>query len=417
MKPGYKQTELGEIPIDWGVDALGKHASFRTGPFGSALHKSDYIKDGVPVINPMHIVDGEILPTSAMTVTENAANALAEFRLQEGEIIIGRRGDMGRCAVVQRHQAGWLCGTGSMIIRCSDFDPNFLQRVLSSDVAISAIVNGSVGTTMVNLNQGSLSRLKVQYPPISEQSSIANALADVDALLAVQDALIAKKRAIKQGAMRALLTGKRRLPGFSGDWGAVRLGELGLIYGGLAGKSKRDFAQGSAQYVPFVSVVANVVVDINALENVDVSFGESQNLVLKGDLLFNGSSETPEEVALCALVADDVENLYLNSFCFGFRLKERDRAHGLFLSYYMRSQVGRDLVKSLAQGSTRYNISKSAFLDSLLMLPGAKEQVAIANVLSDMDAEIAALQQQRDKTAQLKQGMMQQLLTGRIRLI
>ena len=259
--------------------------------------------------------------------------------------------------------------------------------------------------------------MRFPLPGKKEQYAITAALRDLDALLVAHDALIAKKRAIKQGALQMLLSGKRRLPGFIGGWDEIRLGDLGWIYGGLSGKSKQDFGQGAAHYVPFVNVVANVVVDISALDKVDVCFGESQNLVLRGDLLFNGSSETPEEVALCALVADDVESLYLNSFCFGFRFKERGRAHGLFLSYYMRSQVGRDLIKSLAQGSTRYNLSKSALLDSLLMLPRVEEQAAIADVLSNMDAEIATLEAQCAKTAQLKQGMMQQLLTGRIRLI
>ena len=96
VKLGYKQTEIGVIPSDWNVSRLGECAKFRTGPFGSALHKSDYTDDGVPVINPMHIVDGKIEPSRTMTITERAANNLSDFRLKEGEIVIGRRGDMGR---------------------------------------------------------------------------------------------------------------------------------------------------------------------------------------------------------------------------------------------------------------------------------------------------------------------------------
>ena len=100
LKPGYKQTEVGVIPDDWRVEPFGNHATFRTGPFGSALHKSDYIKNGVPVINPMHINDGSIVPSEAMAVSEKTADSLSEFKLKSGEIVIGRRGGMGRCAVV-----------------------------------------------------------------------------------------------------------------------------------------------------------------------------------------------------------------------------------------------------------------------------------------------------------------------------
>src|SRR5687767_7049059 len=117
LRPGYKQTEVGVIPEDWEVAKLGKHATVGTGPSGSARHKSDYVYGGVPIINPMQIVDGKLVPTPRMTITEAAAERLSEFRLCAGEVVIGRRGDMGRCAVIEPSANGWLCGTGSMIVR------------------------------------------------------------------------------------------------------------------------------------------------------------------------------------------------------------------------------------------------------------------------------------------------------------
>ena len=237
MRTGYKQSEVGVIPTDWEVAPLGRHATFRTGPFGSALHKSDYTNDGIPIVNPMHIVDGKIEPTRTMTITEHAAKNLSEFRMNPGEIVIGRRGDMGRCAVVQERQLGWLCGTGSMIIRPLNTDANFLQRVLSSPRAISAIEESSVGTTMVNLNQGTLAALKVQFPPIAEQRAIAEVLGDVDALLGGLERLLAKKRDLKQAALQQLLTGQTRLPGFSGAWEVKRLRDVLTV---CHGKSQRD---------------------------------------------------------------------------------------------------------------------------------------------------------------------------------
>lgn len=234
VMPGYKQTDLGIIPHDWEVKSLGDCASFRTGPFGSALHKSDYIEDGVPVVNPMHINDGRIEPTRAMSITDGAAKALSDFRLKAGEVVIGRRGDMGRCAVVKPEHEGWLCGTGSMIIRGRGMDERFLQRVLSSPRAIASIEEASVGSTMVNLNQGTLARLKVQFPPAPEQRAIAGALSDADALLAGLDRLIAKKRDLKQAAMQRLLTGQTRLPGFQGEWAIKSLGELCSLKSGQA---------------------------------------------------------------------------------------------------------------------------------------------------------------------------------------
>ena len=109
--------------------------------------------------------------------------------------------------------------------------------------------------------------------------------------------------------------------------------------------------------------------------------------------------------------------MFLNSFCFGFRFRGDADADGLFLAYYLRSEAGREIVKSLAQGSTRYNLSKTALLRAPFRLPPFPEQSAIAAVLSDMDAELSALKARRDKTRDIKQAMMQELLTGRIRLV
>lgn len=236
-------------------------------------------------------------------------------------------------------------------------------------------------------------------------------------MLAKLERLIAKKRDLKQAAMQQLLTSQIRLPGFHGEWEMKRLGTLGSAYGGLTSKTKSDFGDGSGQYITFLNVITNVVIDLNAFERVRVFPTECQNRVIRGDLLFNGSSETPDEVAMCSLMDDDIPDLFLNSFCFGFRLRDGTQADGLFLAYYMRSREGRELMKSLAQGSTRYNLSKGALLDASICLPAVPEQSAIAAVLSDMDAELTALHAQRDKTHALKQAMMQELLTGKTRLV
>ncbi|ANO53043.1 hypothetical protein BA177_06045 [Woeseia oceani] len=276
----------------------------------------------------------------------------------------------------------------------------------------------ATGTTSVAaIYTRDLLKLHILVPPLPEQRAIATVLSDVDALLDGLDRLIAKKRDLKQAAMQQLITGETRLPGFEEAWEVKRLAELGVTYGGLTGKTKADFGVGSAYYVTFLNVMTNVVIDCSTFDRVKVAQSELQNRIKCGDLLFNGSSETPEEVAMCALMDVDIPNLYLNSFCFGFRFYEGTQANGLFMAYYIRSYEGREIMKSLAQGSTRYNLSKSALLKATLHLPSLPEQTAIATVLSDMDAEIAALEQRRNKTRDIKQAMMQELLTGKTRLI
>jgi len=271
---------------------------------------------------------------------------------------------------------------------------------------------------MINLNQRTLENLAITLPPtVAEQESIAEALDDADALIESLEQLLSKKRHIKNGAMQELLSGRKRLPGFENEWRVRSLGELGKTFGGLASKRKEDFGIGCAHYVTFINVITNVVIDPARFERVNVNQDEVQNRVTKGDLFFNGSSETPDELGMCAFLGEDVSETFLNSFCFGFRLNEFASADGLFLAYLFRSHVGRDLLRPLAQGAIRYNLSKAALLNIELALPSVEEQMAVVAVLADMDAELQALEAKLTKARQIKQGMMQELLTGRIRLV
>jgi type I restriction enzyme S subunit len=394
LKQGYKQSEVGVIPVEWEVKALGDCAKFRTGPFGSALHKSDYTEDGVPVVNPMHIIDGQIKPTRTMTITEKAAKGLSDFRLNAGEIIIGRRGEMGRCAVVLQHQTGWLCGTGSMIVRCGEIaDANFLQRLLSSPPAIAAIEDTSVGTTMINLNQGTLGGLILQIPPLPEQRAIAEALSDVDGLLGGLDRLIAKKRDLKQAAMQQLLTGQTRLPGFHGEWEAAAFAKIVRHHAGNSTLIKGKLAQSPAAglFPGFSASGQDVWCDRYEHE------GDAIIVSAVGSRCGKAFATTGR---WCAIANTHVvwpnENKVDKRFL-GLYINDED--------FWLKSGSGQPFV-----------LFKQTFARPVL-LPPLPEQTAIAAVLSDMDAELAALEERREKTRQLKQGMMQELLTGRTRLV
>lgn len=166
-----------------------------------------------------------------------------------------------------------------------------------------------------------------------------------------------------------------------------------------------------------MNVMNNTIIEINSLRYVRIKASESQNRVNTGDLLFNTSSETPEEVGMCSVLLGEIDELYLNSFCFGFRIYNQNLFEPLYLTYFFRSNEGRKLFFSLAQGATRYNLSKNLFYNIEFKHPSIQEQKAIAQVLSDMDAEIEALEEKLEKYKTIKQGMMQELLTGRIRLI
>lgn len=296
------------------------------------------------------------------------------------------------------------------------FVPEYCKYCFSTEAVRNAIITGCTYTTRALTNGKQLSAIEISVPPKPEQEAIATALTDIDTLIANLEKMIAKKKAIKQGAMQELLSGSRRLNGFGTTWKSHRVGDLGIFYSGLSGKSKADFGSGTARYITFMNVLANAIIDVRKLESVRVMECETQNAVAKDDLFFNTSSETPEEVGMCAVLTEHLENTYLNSFCFGFRITNAEM-YPLFLSYFFNSQEGRKIMSVLAQGATRYNLSKTYFSDTIITVPEKNEQIAIASILSDMEDEIEQLHTKLAKYQFIKSGMMSELLTGRIRLI
>lgn len=195
------------------------------------------------------------------------------------------------------------------------------------------------------------------------------------------------------------------------------LGSLGVTYSGLSGKSGSDFGHGSGRYVTFTEIMSSPWLAGASLERVNVEPGERQNEVQYRDVLFNGSSEVPEEVALAAVVDFDVpKGVYLNSFCFGYRVQQTGVIDPGYISYFFRSPAGRALVLGLAQGATRYNISKTKLLDAELDIPSISEQKFVVGVLSHVDELVSSILDLLTKKRAIKQGMMQELLTGRTRL-
>ena len=202
---------------------------------------------------------------------------------------------------------------------------------------------------------------------------------------------------------------KIRIRGFNGEWEKVIVGNLGTTYSGLSGKSKEDFGVGDAKFVTFLNVLCNAKIDTSVLEAVNVTEGEHQNEVKKGDLLFNTSSETPDEVGMCAVMDEELDNVYLNSFCFGFRVTNQN-INSTFIAYLMRSHVGRRIMSILAQGATRYNLSKNNFCNAELVLPQSKdEQQQIADYFTNLDKRIAIQSQQLEKLKQVKAASLQSM--------
>ena len=417
----FQVSEVGLIPLDWEVIALATRAAIQS---GIAKNTNATLRDpiSVPYLRVANVQDG-YLDLGEVSTIDIERTDLRRYAVLPGDVLMNEGGDLdklGRGAIWNGQIRSCVHQNHVFVVRCGQgLIPEYLNAWTSSAQARRYFVlAGRQTTNLASINKTSLGELTVAVPPTErEQHEIAAALTDADALIDSLEQLLTKKRQIKQGAMQELLTGKRRLPGFSRPWAAVRLGDIGRTYGGLTGKSKVDFGHGSAKYVTFMNVMTNVTMTLDQVERVDIGPAESQNRVQPGDLLFNGSSETPEEVAFCSRVQACNEDVYLNSFCFGFRPSGTASISELFMAYFFRARPGRLAVSSLAQGATRYNISKAALLQAPLTLPDVMEQHAIAETLSVLDSEMTALEARLTKARALKQAMAQALLTGRIRLV
>ncbi len=197
-------------------------------------------------------------------------------------------------------------------------------------------------------------------------------------------------------------------------WLSTKVGNLGFTYSGLRSKSKSDFGQGSP-YITYMNVFLNSKIDKNRFDLVNIEDGENQSKVQYGDVFFTVSSETPEEVGMSSVLLDKIDNYYLNSFCFGFRLKDFDDLLPQYARYLFRGQDFRLKIIKMAQGSTRFNLSKERVLSLDISLPSLKEQEKIADILDVVDQDIARTQEVIETTEKLKRGLMQQLFTRRIR--
>ena len=184
---GKKIEQL--VPLESLVDLI------KIGPFGSALHESDYIENGIPLVNPKHIVQQHIVPQSKISISEEKAEELSSYRLKANDIVLGRRGEMGRCAPVSAREENWICGTGSMIIRLKEeYDARLYSLILGSQATVTYLENSAVGSTLKNLNEKIVRKIPVPQFDIEEQHEIVRLIDD----------LLARERSAQQATEQAL---------------------------------------------------------------------------------------------------------------------------------------------------------------------------------------------------------------------
>ena len=418
IPPGYKQTEIGVFPKDWVISTLEnitKSNGLVRGPFGGTLKKEFFSATGYKVYEQRNAIY-ETIQLGTYYVNEQKYRDLARFDIKPGDFIVSCSGTIGCIYRIPEEAPNGIINQALLKI-CIDpdkIDPYYFIIIFKSASFQSRIKDNTQGGAMQNLIGMSLFRqTQIPIPSLPEQHAIATALSDVDALIESLDKLIAKKRNIKQAAMQKLLTGKARLPGFDGNWEVKKLGELGIFLKG-SGVKKEDAISGHLPCIRYGEIYThhNDVIR-NFFSWISPKVASNAVKLRKGDLLFAGSGETKEEIGKCVAFIDDYET-YAGGDVVILRTTGVDP---IFMGYYCNHTPINAQKASKGQGDAIVHISAAALSSILVLLPPQPEQTAIAAILSDMDTEIEALETRRAKTLDLKQGMMQELLTGKTRLV
>ena len=413
----YKQTDLGVIPEYWHIKQLADicmpHGIVR-GPFGGTLKKNTFVTSGFKVYEQRNAIykSSEI---GSYFVDQSKYAEMHRFSVSPGDFIISCSGTIGRIFQIPSDAPQGMINQALLKLTINDevvYDGYFYILFEWDEFQIK-IIDSTQGGAMKNLVGMDVFRtIPVVLPPLSEQHAIAEALSDVDGLLNALDALIAKKQAIKQAVMQQLLTGKTRLPGFSGAWETKRLGEIGTFAKGRGIKRDDVSAEGlpCIRYGELYTRYQDYILKVAS--RIPFNIAATALPIKTGDLLFAGSGETAEEIGRCAAYLGEEQ-----AYAGGDVIVLTPSGHNpIYLGHLMNSSIVSAQKARLGQGDAVVHIYINNLAQVQIELPSITEQNAIASVLSDMDAEIAALEVRRDKIRAIKQGMMQQLLTGRVRL-
>lgn len=390
VAPGYKRTGAGVIPEDWRVSSVG--AEF-TVQLGKMLDAARNIGTPKPYIGNRAVQWGRIdldgIAEVAMTRSD-----LQRFRLRRRDLLVCEGGEIGRAAIWDEPIPECYHQKALHRLRPKgEYNVFLMMSLLHMWASTGYLANYVTQTSIAHLPKDKLEAVPLPIPSPAEQHAIAEALSDVDGLLGPLEALIAKKRAIKQAAMQQLLTGKTRLPGFSGEWETKRLGDVAHI---KTGSRNNEDKVDDGNYPFFVR--SQVVERINSFSY------DCEAILVPGE--------------------GRIGNIF-HYVCGRFDVHQRVYAitkfaptvSGRFVFFHMAKNFGAWAMQNTVK-ATVDSLRLPTFQNFEMEIPPTvEEQTAIAAVLSDMDVETASLERRRDKTRAIKQGMMQQLLTGRVRLV
>jgi type I restriction enzyme S subunit len=403
MKKAYKRTEIGVIPVDWEVRKLGEIVDRFINGGTPSTQNSDFWKGNIPWITCADILNQKVGEIRRYITKEAVKNSSTNV-IKKGNLLLVTRTGVGKLAIAPFDISISQDFTG---IYVNELLANYLFFVF--DFNKTELQSQNQGTSIKGITRETLAETSIPLPPLPEQKAIAEVLSDTDNLIQALEKRIAKKRLIKQGAMQKLLTPKD-------NWEVKKLGEIGTFKNGI-NKSSEDFCFGYP-FVNLMDVFGKTTIYTNEHFGL-INSNEAERKMYelkKGDVLFIRSSVKHEGVGLTCLIKNNLKDTVFSGFIIRYRdngvLCNEYKEHCFYNSHFRNKLIGSSTV------SANTNINQEALKNLTISFPISKaEQTHIATILSDMDSEIEALENKRAKYQLIKQGLMQNLLTGKIRLI
>lgn len=428
-----KQTEIGLIPDDWEVKNINKECTIKARIGWQGLKSTEYLDYGNYIlITGTDFNNGFINWKSCSYVTKWRYNQDKNIQIKQGDVLVTKDGTIGKIAFLGSIPMQGTLNSGVFVVRPKNnekIDSVFLSLIFKSLWFDSFLEQITSGSTIVHLYQKDFVKFDFPLPPLAEQQRIAKALSDVDALIFTTEKLLQKKKNIKQGTMQELLTGKKRLPGFAKsnntkmtelgeipeDWEVKTLNELiNDISDGPFGSNLKTEHYTTEREVRIIQL-SNVGEDGWDNENVKYTTFTHAKEIQRCIVPYGSIVIAKMMPAGRAILCPNKEKMYiLGSDC--VRISPNNLLDSLFFMYFSKTSFYLNQIKENTQGSTRARTSVSKLKRIEIVLPPKKEQISIAKILSDMDNEIDLLNTKLEKYRNLKTAMMQQLLTGKIRL-
>ena len=429
VPPGYKQTEVGVIPEEWNVETIGELIEGQTilghldGNHGELYPRSHEFKPyGVPYIGANDFDEGDVTFERCKFLSAERASKFRKGVAKDGDVLFAHNATVGPVALLRTSVPFVILSTTATYFRCNPekLNNSYLKGALQSSHFVKQYQAVMAQSTRFQVPITAQRKLSLVIPPLPEQRAIATALSDVDALLDALDRLIAKKRDLKQAAMQQLLTGQTRLPSFHGEWEVKRMEHAGRCLRGVSYQGDSDLSTHDTAHTKRLlrsNNVQDAVVVTSEVQFVNAERVSPSQVLKENDILIcmaNGSKALVGKAGLFAV--NDGYDYTFGAFMGCFRT-DSTTANPPFVFSLFHTGRYRDYINNLLAGSSINNLRPSSIESLEFSFPPLPEQTAIAAVLTDMDAELTALEQRREKTRALKQGMMQELLTGRIRLV